>query len=444
MTPNSRSTAHNEERTFFGLGSSLWACLIGSLILRSAASAMGVMVAFYLRYLNDSGSQHATPLTVALFTVAFFATELIASPLLGAWSDRHGRKPFIILGPLFGAAAVQITAMTAALPLLLLTRLLEGLSTASSVPATLSYISNATTDDPTARGRAVSLWEISTIGGLALGFRVAGTLWDDFGRSGFSLVAIVYLVSAAVFYWGMRHLTTTAPPEASEGRRLIQLLRQDDVLRFAPAWVAISAIVGLWLNHLPYQLSGTVSTVDQNLMGGFSGGVVGTMLAGYALLFSAGVFLWGLTFGHFRRVIIMLIASVGVFVATLAAYGINHVALDARNAVMGLLVVLVIGIILESGFTPAALGYLADISERYVADRGAIMGLYSVLLGVGQLVGGGVGGPFAGRWGVDGVILLTALFGLVALVTVLRLYQIENNLPDSEQDGPELTDSSAP
>ena len=40
-----------------------------------------------------------------------------------------------------------------------------------------------------------------------------------------------------------------------------------------------------------------------------------------------------------------------------------------------------------SGATPAALGLLADITESYPADRGAIMGLYSVFLGVGQILG---------------------------------------------------------
>lgn len=424
---------YTEERTFFGLNSSLWACLIGSLILRGAATSMGVMVGFYLRYLHDSGIQDATPMTVALFAVAFFATELIGAPIFGAWSDRHGRKRFMILGPLIGATAVQITAMTVALPLLLLTRLLEGLSTASSLPATLSYISNATSHNPVARGRAVSLWEITTIGGLALGFRIGGTLWDDFGPSGFSGVAIVYLVSAGVFYWGMRHQLRPTPAEPSESRRLIQILRQDDILRFAPAWVAFSAIVGLWLNHLPYQLSGAIRHPSQNLMGGFSGETAGTILAGYALLFSLGVFLWGLIFARIRRVLIMLIANAGVFIATLAAYGINHVPLHVRGLVISLLIVFVAGVMLESGFMPAALGYLADISEDYLEDRGAIMGLYSVLLGVGQLIGGGLGGPFAQRWGMDGVILLTALFGLVAMVTVLRLYQIENNLGASEQ-----------
>ena len=431
--PSAEAQTHHHERTFFSLNGSLWACLIGSLILRGAASSMGVMVGFYLRHLHDAGIQNATPLTVSLFAVAFFATELIGAPIFGALSDRHGRKRYMILGPLFGAAAVQITATTAALPVLLLTRLLEGFSTASSMPATLSYISNATSHSPVARGRAVSLWEITTIGGLALGFRIGGTLWDDFGPAGFSAVAVVYLISAAVFYWGMRHQPRVTPAEPSHSRRLIQVLRQDDILRFAPAWVAFTAIVGLWLNHLPYQLSGALRHPSQNLMGGFSGETAGTMLAGYALLFSLGVFLWGLTFARMRRVIIMLIATVGVFIATLASYGINHAPLHTRGLVIGLLIVFVAGVMLESGFMPAALGYLADISEDYLEDRGAIMGLYSVLLGIGQLIGGGLGGPFALRWGMDGVILLTGLFGLIAVVTVTRLYQIENNLRDSNQ-----------
>ena len=46
-----------------------------------------------------------------------------------------------------------------------------------------------------------------------------------------------------------------------------------------------------------------------------------------------------------------------------------------------------------SGFTPAALAYLADITEDYAGDRGAIMGLYSVFLGVGQFVGVIAGRP---------------------------------------------------
>ena len=40
---------------------------------------------------------------------------------------------------------------------------------------------------------------------------------------------------------------------------------------------------------------------------------------------------------------------------------------------------------IASGFPPAALAYLSKIAEEHAEQRGTIMGLYSVLLGVGQL-----------------------------------------------------------
>ena len=60
-----------------------------------------------------------------------------------------------------------------------------------------------------------------------------------------------------------------------------------------------------------------------------------------------------------------------------------------------------------AGATPAALGLLADISERFPADRGAIMGLYSVFLAIGQIIGSLIGG-FAADWrGIDGMLVAT-------------------------------------
>ncbi|HLG73801.1 MAG TPA: MFS transporter, partial [Chloroflexota bacterium] len=55
------------------------------------------------------------------------------------------------------------------------------------------------------------------------------------------------------------------------------------------------------------------------------------------------------------------------------------------------------------------------------ADRGAIMGLYSIVLGLGQVLGGSVGGPFAQAWGLDGMAMLTLALGAIATATVLGL-----------------------
>jgi MFS family permease len=71
---------------------------------------------------------------------------------------------------------------------------------------------------------------------------------------------------------------------------------------------------------------------------------------------------------------------------------------------------------------------LADISERFPADRGAIMGLYSVFLAIGQITGSLIGG-FAAAWhGIDGMLLAT--FGLlaVALLPLARLRAQEHEI----------------
>ena len=84
-----------------------------------------------------------------------------------------------------------------------------------------------------------------------------------------------------------------------------------------------------------------------------------------------------------------------------------------------------VGIFAESSFAPAALAYLADISEEAAKDRGLLMGLYSIFLGLGQLLGNGLGGVFARLWGFDGLIYLTAILACIVLISLLALFQQE-------------------
>jgi predicted MFS family arabinose efflux permease len=84
------------------------------------------------------------------------------------------------------------------------------------------------------------------------------------------------------------------------------------------------------------------------------------------------------------------------------------------------------GLFVMAGATPAALGLLADISERFPNDRGAIMGLYSVFLAVGQIAGALIGGFAAEAAGIDGMLIATAVLLGVALLPLARLRQAED------------------
>jgi predicted MFS family arabinose efflux permease len=84
---------------------------------------------------------------------------------------------------------------------------------------------------------------------------------------------------------------------------------------------------------------------------------------------------------------------------------------------------LLIGAFFQAGFTPVALAYLADISQDFPEDRGVVVGLYSIFLAGGNLIGGSfLGSIFVGFFKFDGIALLTLLFTLVAFasVTVIR------------------------
>jgi predicted MFS family arabinose efflux permease len=59
---------------------------------------------------------------------------------------------------------------------------------------------------------------------------------------------------------------------------------------------------------------------------------------------------------------------------------------------------------------------LADISEHHPADRGVIMGLYSVFLAIGQVIGSLFGGGAAEWAGIDGLLLASAALLVLAFI----------------------------
>jgi MFS family permease len=439
---------------------SLAMVIIGSLVLRAAAGAMGENIQFYFNYIHEAalnpnhplraiaGESNIYPISYTiggLIIGTFFAAELIGAPLFGVWSDRYGRKLFIIFGPLFGAVAVQITAMTTVVWALLFTRLLEGVSTAANAPSTLGYIAEATAHSAKLRARVIGFFEVATIGGMALGFSLGGWLWRHFGAPAyflgipltspaFALNAVIYLVSLVILWFGVseinesrRHLPVTTPHETWS--HYWKLITNRRVANFAPAWIAINAVLGVWINLTARVLTDQSSFKDQLLVGNFNSFEAGNLRAGYAVFFVLGILLWSLFFTRMKKTTVMLIGVGGLFLTCLFLLLINHQPMLNAPLVMPLSIMLVVSIMIQSGFTPAALAHLADITEDHATDRGAIMGLYSVFLGIGQFLGASLGGPFVDGWGADGIVIATALLGMFSAFTLIRLHFVESRRP---------------
>lgn len=404
----------------------LRAIVLGSLCLRMASMATGVTLSLFLAYLHREYFPVRATL-VGFITASFYISELVGSPFAGALSDRFSRRAFMAWGGLLGLFAVLLTLGVLTIPtallaiaVLIFTRLLEGLSTAVSVPATLSYLSSMTSGDRALRGRAMAAYEVGTLGGFALGSLAGGILWDHLGIAAFLAIAALYALSSAIFWFGVPPLPQDKDSGTSIAHKL-RLMAQPAVLRLAPAWLAVNAIIGLWFSHATYQLGGDIRFEGQSLVGGFSGTAIGIIFFGYLLTFALGIYLWGRLLARVGVRRTLYIGTAGMLQVALVIFAINHTPLHERTLVWGWLFLLGIGLLLESGLTPAGLAYLADISEGYTQDRGAIMGVYSVLLGLGQLLGGWLGGPFAEWRGIDGMVLLTILLVGITAITVWRL-----------------------
>jgi MFS family permease len=398
---------------------SLTFALLGTFVLRCASYAAGLIIPVSLGLKSRTDSD-ITAAYASLIGVAFYSAELIGAPIFGALSDRFGRKPFMLLGPIFGGIAIQLLGITAIIPVFILVRILEGLSTASSAPATLGYISAQTATSPRLRGRVMGFYEAATVVGLASGAAVGGRLYDQFGGVAFTLVAIVYLISLLLFMAVRRHGRLAPSPDADH-RGFFQRLFNRRIMRFAPAWLAANAVLGAWLNAGPY-LASTAPDPGQFLMQQRSPSEIGMATLTFGVVFTIGAIVWGFIMPIIGRQATLLWGVFGLGFTSVMLWVLNGLGEDPeRGAVTPLLLLVILGIFIESGFTPAALTYLAEIAEEQAADRGSVMGLYSVLLSVGQLTGTAVAGPFAVAAGFNGLIVLTGLLSAIALFTVLLL-----------------------
>jgi MFS family permease len=451
---------------------SLWAVLLGTFTLRFSTGLTGLMLTFYLAHLDEyhgvadqvlglGQGQPVGPIAFALIHATFYAAELVFSPLFGVLSDRLGHHRVMQFGPVFGGVAVLATWATTNLPVIGATRLLEGCATAASVPSILGYIAAVTATDEGIRGRAVARFEAATLAGLLSGFVAASVLFAVFGPVAFLLNGLLYGVSLAIYRFGVDpnreraavELAEAAKAPTSDGaageraagaagsapgvprpsfslERYRAILTGTHVWLLAPTWIAINAVLGLFTTQTIFQMLRQPDPrfLDQQLMGRVDELEVGLGLAVGGALFFAGLIYWGNRFKALRRTTIILYGLGGGALLVLGAVAINHSGglPDLARLVFG--VPVVVGVFILAGATPAAIGLLADVTEAYPDDRGAIMGLYSVFLGLGQIIGSLIAGFAANAFGLDGVLVASLVLLAIAVVPLGSLRRYEHYL----------------
>jgi MFS family permease len=414
-----------------------------TLLLRFASRVSFGLLVFWL------GQRFASATITVLVLEAFYLSELILAPWAGAASDRLGRKPFLLAAPAVGViaalslwfAATHFPATSAPrfdLPTvavllgLMVGRLFEGATTGLNAPAALGALTDATAGRERLRVRALTAFEVATIAGLAVAIPFAGQISGQFGLHGFLIVVSLHLLGFILLATMVTEPGIRQPQADRHAMRSsLAALRVPVVRVFLPAWCTVNAVAGVWLTLSPLVLTYPDRLADkrfphQLLYGGLSPQRASMFVGGFGLLFLLGMGLWTGIIPRLRRTSTMLIGIGGLAVSVLAISLINRLQGDLGDPAPGLgahlmplVLVSALGILLLSGFPPAALSLVASAAEHVAGHEGAVMGIFAFGLGASQFVGTILAGIAVDRFGLYGLVGFTCFLGVVSLASIL-------------------------
>jgi predicted MFS family arabinose efflux permease len=318
-------------------------------------------------------------------------------------------------GALLGGAAVRIFAIAPYPGVFYLSRTLEGIGVAAVTPPLLAYLAESTAQSSSLRARIMSFFELSLLAGLALGGVIGSQLWAHSQLRAFSLLAFIYVVCSLLLFSGSRGARSHGSHAALQG--LVQAIGSSEIRSLAPVWLCVNVVVGLWLGPTTTYLLTQKPATTQYLDGIFSLSPthVGWMLLSYSAVFGTGVLLWSFVLPQLSVRVAMRISLIAMPFVCLGLFAINHSAGWPSAVRIGLLIITALIIMVESGFTPAALAWLARTLIG-CDGKGVAMGIYSVLLGLGAIVGSLLAGALGKVLRFDGLLLGTMILVVISLL----------------------------
>lgn len=346
------------------------------------------------------------PVAALLISATIFGIA-IASPVIGVTAERFGRKRVLVLGSIVLTAASLACALAPSFELLLLSRLLFGLSLPALMAVGVAYLADSM--EAGAMRTVAGIYVASNVIGGMLGRVLAGAFADTVGWR------FAFLLSAGLFFllipmWGLSRdagagVTGTTLRGALLGtlshlrnRQLLGGLLIGFFLFFA--FQSTFSYLPFHLTQPPFSLSNTVIGLTYLT---YSAGVLSSAFAGW----------------YSNRTSLLFAITVG-FVLAISG---NLLALVTSLPVLVVgLVVLCLGNFLVQGL---AVGFVATATEH---DRAGANALYLLLYYLGGSLGAFLPGFLYPLWGYGGVIIssIAALgAGVIGALLLVRAPRAE-------------------
>jgi multidrug resistance protein len=151
----------------------------------------------------------ATPETIGWIIASFSIAQLVAAPLWGRLSDRHGRRPALMIGLFASAVAFVVFAFARTIPLLFVSRLVQGAG-GGTTAVTQAYVSDSVA--PADRARALGWLSAATAAGVMLGPAI-GSAATHLGPEAPGLIAAALCLANVLAAW--KWLPESRRPDAA-------------------------------------------------------------------------------------------------------------------------------------------------------------------------------------------------------------------------------------
>ena len=397
------------KRPLFVLLASLFVTMIGFGITLP-------VLPFYVERLARTGgaSREFVALHVAMLTAVYALVQLFFAPIWGRWSDRVGRRPFVLLGIAGYATAHMLFGLATSLWLLYLARIVGGMLSSATLPVAAAYVADSTNEEQRTRGMA---WlgvatNLGVIVGPALGGLLARPdvhvnvrLWhftaDSFSLPFFAAAALALLTLPVAIQWLPESLLTHPA-----GVLFIEpTVRSDDWLTRLKPLLALALLTQFGLTVF----EATFALHAQETLG-YGPSEMGAvfMVCGFVMV----VFQLGAV-GRFAAPV----DETWKLVAGFALMGVSLAVMTMPRAMPT--IVAVVGL-LGLGVSLIAPNLASIISRRAGGRAGAALGAQNAANSLGQVAGSLLGGALF-AWRMEAPYVLTgAVLALIAVMLARR------------------------
>jgi DHA1 family tetracycline resistance protein-like MFS transporter len=364
----------------------------------------GIIVPLLPFYAGQFG---ASALTVGLLFAVFSLCQLVASPVLGALSDRYGRRPILIFSLAGTVVSFVMLAMAHSVAVLFLARIVDGLS-GGNISTARAYVADVT--EPQDRARAYGLIGVAFGLGFIFGPALSGILAAKVSYTApiWAAAGITVVAMVMAWLWLPETVHRASAGHSRLVRTVLELLRRPGLRRL----LVIDYVY--WLAFAVFQTTFALFAARRF---GFDAPETGYFFTVFGIL-------GAVVQGFLIRPIVRRFGDKSTFQLGLfcTVVGLVAASLSQSVAVFAMtLVPLAFGI----GFGHPTMSSLISRAARD-DEQGKVQGAASAIESLGRTIGPVWGNASLQRYGESVPYLSASGFLLITLVLARGYHEVQN------------------